>query len=67
MLEAIERQSYNLHCEHFARSCIDFLKSFPELDDYTVEAADGHFIDHACHTPKEGVMEKSTPPDLLMP
>ena len=28
------------------------LKSFPELDDYTVEAADGHFIDHACHTPK---------------
>jgi len=23
-----------------------------ELDEYTVEAADGHFIDHACHTPK---------------
>ena len=54
MLEAIERQSYNLHCEHLARSGIDYLKSFPELDDYTVEAADGHFIDHACHTPKGG-------------
>ena len=31
---------------------IDYLKQFPELDQYTVEAADGHFIDHACHTEK---------------
>ena len=52
MLEAIEQQSYNIHCEHLATSGIDYLKSFPELDEYTVEAADGHFIDHACHTPK---------------
>jgi hypothetical protein len=52
MLEAIERQSYMIHCQHLASSGIDYLKSFPELDDYTVEAADGHFIDHACHTPK---------------
>ena len=54
MLEAIERQSYHIHCEHLASYGIDYLKSFPELDEYTVEAADGHFIDHACHTPKGG-------------
>jgi len=52
MLEAVEGQSYAIHCEYLARSGIDYLKSFPELDGYTVEAADGHFIDHACHTPK---------------
>jgi len=52
MLEAIERQSYKIHCDHLASSGIDYLKSFPELDEYTVEAADGHFIDHACHTPR---------------
>ncbi|WP_221896822.1 transposase [Bathymodiolus japonicus methanotrophic gill symbiont] len=28
------------------------VKAFPELDEYTIEAADGHFIDHACHTEK---------------
>ncbi len=48
MLEAIERQSYKTLCNHLAASDIDYLKSFPELDKYTVEAADGHFIDHAC-------------------
>jgi len=52
MLEAIERQSYKIHCEHIATSDVDYLKSFPELVGYTVEAADGHFIDHACHTSK---------------
>jgi hypothetical protein len=52
MLEAIERQSYKILCHHLASSDIDYLKSFPELDEYTVEAPDGHFIDHACHTPK---------------
>ena len=52
MVEAIERQSYKIHGEHLAAHGIDYLKSFPELDAYTVEAADGHFIDHACHTPK---------------
>jgi hypothetical protein len=31
---------------------INYLKQFPELDDYRVEAADGHFIQHACHTKK---------------
>ena len=54
MLEAIEGQSYKILCDQLAASDIDYLKSFPELDEYTVEAADGHFIDHACHTPRGG-------------
>ena len=52
MLEALEQQSYQLHCETLSSQGIDYLKHFPELDDYTVEAADGHCIDHACHTEK---------------
>ena len=52
MLEAVEKQSYELHGETLASQGVDYLKSFPELNDYTVEAADGHFIDHACHTEK---------------
>ncbi len=52
MLEALEKQSYILNCETLASHRIDYLQSFPELDQYAVEAADGHFIDHACHTEK---------------
>ena len=52
MLEALEKQSYLLHCNTLASHGIDYLHLFPELDQYTVEAADGHFIDHACHTEK---------------
>jgi len=52
MLEAVEIQSYALQCEQLASQDIDYLKQFPELNDYRVEAADGHFIDHAYHTPK---------------
>lgn len=52
MLEALERQSYNLLSKKLATQGIDYLKSFAELEDYTVEAADGHFIEHACHTEK---------------
>ncbi len=52
MLEALERQSYEIHCENMASQGIDYLKLFPELAEYTIEAADGHFIDHACHTQK---------------
>ncbi len=52
MLEAFEQQSYRLHHETLLSQGIDYLKAFPELDEYTVEAADGHFIDHACHTDK---------------
>ncbi len=66
MLEAIEGQSYKILSDHLAASGIDYLKSFPELDEYTVEATDGHFIDHACHT-REGVMKKSTLLGLFTP
>ncbi|TXL02200.1 hypothetical protein BMR07_18265, partial [Methylococcaceae bacterium CS1] len=52
MLEALEQQSYQLHAETLLSQGIDYIKAFPELDEYTVEAADGHFIDHACHTEK---------------
>jgi hypothetical protein len=52
MLEAFEQQSYQLHCEALLSQGIDYLKAFPELDEYIVEAADGHFIDHASHTEK---------------
>jgi hypothetical protein len=52
MLAAIEAQSYLLHSKALSSQGVNYLKSFPELDDYTVEAADGHFIDHACHTEK---------------
>jgi hypothetical protein len=31
---------------------IDYLRQFQELDQYTVAAADGYFIGHACHTEK---------------
>ncbi len=52
MLEALEQQSYQIHCETLRSQGVDYLKTFPELDEYIVEAADGHFIDHACHTEK---------------
>lgn len=52
MLEALERESYSLLCVTLASQGIDYLRQFPELDEYTVQAADGHFVDHACHTPK---------------
>lgn len=52
MLEAIEKQSYQLLSTKLASQGIDYLSQFPELDEYTVEASDGHFIEHACHTEK---------------
>ena len=52
MLKALEEQSHQLHSKTLALHGIDYLKQFPELEQYTVEAADGHFIDHACHTKK---------------
>jgi hypothetical protein len=50
MLEALEKQSYALHCRALASLGIVYLRQFQELDQYTVKAADGHFIDHACQT-----------------
>jgi hypothetical protein len=52
-VKAQEKQSYQLHSETLSSLGIDYLKQFPELDDYRVEAADGHFIQHACHTEKK--------------
>ncbi len=52
MMKAMEMQSYQLHCETLASLGINYLSQFPELDEYRVEAADGHFIQHACHTKK---------------
>ena len=52
MVEAIEKQSYQLQSEALSSLGINYLKQFPELDKYKVEAADGHFIQHACHTKK---------------
>lgn len=50
MLQALEQQSYQLHCQTLQAQGIDYLASFSELDGYTIEAADGHFMAHACHT-----------------
>ncbi len=52
MLKAIEKQSYTLQSEALSSLGVNYLKPFPELDEYRVEAADGHFIQHACHTEK---------------
>ncbi len=52
MVKAIEKQSYRLHSEILSSLGVDYLKQFPELDEYRVQAADGHFIQHACHTKK---------------
>jgi len=52
MLKAVEKESLKIYSEQLALYGIDYLQQFPELAEYTVEAADGHFIDHACHTPK---------------
>jgi hypothetical protein len=43
-VKAQEKQSDQLHSETLSSLGIDYLKQFPELDDYRVEAADGHFI-----------------------
>jgi phage terminase large subunit-like protein len=52
MLKDVSMQSYKLLCAKAEELGIDYLGEFPELDAYDVEAADGHFIAHACHTPK---------------
>ena len=52
MLKVVEQHSYQLHCQMLEEQGIDYLRPYPELNEYSIEAADGHFIDHACHTPK---------------
>jgi hypothetical protein len=52
MVEATEKQSYLLQSQTLSSLGINYLQQFPELNEYKVEAADGHFIQHACHTEK---------------
>ncbi|VAW49145.1 hypothetical protein MNBD_GAMMA03-124 [hydrothermal vent metagenome] len=52
MVKAVEKQSYQQQSASLSSLSINYLKPFPELDEYRVEAADGHFIQHACHTAK---------------
>ncbi len=52
MLKSVAPESYKLFCAQANELGIDYLSQFSELDDYDVEAADGHFVTHACHTPK---------------
>lgn len=53
MLKAVSRESYTRLCSLADEMGIDYLNHIPELDSYDIEAADGHFIAHACHTPKD--------------
>jgi hypothetical protein len=52
MVEATEKKSYQLQSKALSSLGINYLKQFTELDEYKVEAADGHFTQHACHTEK---------------
>ena len=52
MIKATQKQSYQLQNKALSSLGINYLKQFPELDEYIVEAADGHFIQHAYHTKK---------------
>jgi len=52
MLKAVSMESYKLVCSAASELGINYLDHFPELDGYDVEAADGHFLTHACHTPE---------------
>jgi len=52
MVKAAEQQSYQLQNKILSSLGINYLEQFPELDEYKVEAADGHFIQHAYHTDK---------------
>jgi hypothetical protein len=54
-LEVIQ-ETAQAHCSMLNRlldnAGVDFLEDFPELAEYDVKAADGHYIEHACHTKK---------------
>ncbi len=39
MIKALEKQSYQLHSETLSSLGVNYLKQFPELDAYRVEAA----------------------------
>jgi len=66
MVKAMEKHSYHWHSDTLSSLGINYLKQFPELDAYRVEVADGHFIQHACHT-KKIVRAKSSQQVLYTP
>jgi hypothetical protein len=51
-VKAQGKKSDQLHSKTLPSLGIDYLKQFPEMDEYRVEAADGHYIQHACQTEK---------------
>ncbi|MFT6102088.1 MAG: hypothetical protein ACJATV_000592 [Granulosicoccus sp.] len=52
MAEATGNKSYQLEGQALSSLGVNYLQQLPELDEYKVEAADGDFIPHACHTEK---------------
>jgi hypothetical protein len=52
MSYAVSNAFYALLCSELKKNGIDYISEFSELNDFNVEAADGHFIEHACHTKK---------------
>ena len=52
LVKGVEEQSYTIHSELLTSLGLDYLSEYSNLDGYHVEALDGHFSDHACHTPK---------------
>ncbi|PVZ68307.1 hypothetical protein DC094_13550 [Pelagibaculum spongiae] len=59
MVKAVEKQSYKLQSQALSALGMDYLKQFPELKEYKVEAADGHFVQNACHTEKKHQRQSS--------
>ena len=52
MLKDVELNMYEHFNDLLTSKGVDYLDEFEELTGYSVEAADGHFIDHAYHTEK---------------
>ena len=43
MMKSLAKQSYQIHSETLSSLGVNYLRPFPELDEYRVEAADGLF------------------------
>jgi len=52
MTKAVEEQSYQCNKRELQIKGVDYLCSYSDLDGYEVNSYDGHFVDNACHTPK---------------
>lgn len=58
VLEEIASQSYRRFEKELCGR--DYLKEFPELNDYPIWAVDGHQIEHACHSPRNAKGEHTS-------